>query len=196
MPSSIVALAMIERRTRPHHVLFPDNSALIRACQDGDALAWSEIVDRYQRLVYAIPLKEGLDIDQAADVAQETFTTLMTSLHRIRQPDRLASWLMTVARRLSWRERNRAGCDELDVDAVDVEDGADAGSEWATVEWVYDALQGLSDPCRSLVLSLFFDPAEPSYAEIAMRLGRPVGSVGPLRARCLERLRTLLEGAA
>jgi DNA-directed RNA polymerase specialized sigma24 family protein len=43
------------------------------------------------------------------------------------------------------------------------------------------------------VLSLFFDPSEPSYAEIAVRLGRPLGSVGPLRARCLDRLKSLLD---
>lgn len=185
---------MMEHRTAP--ILFPDNRALVRACQAGDALAWSEIVDRYERLVYAIPLKEGLSREQAADVAQETFATLMTSLHRIRQPERLASWLMTVARRLSWRERNRSDRGQVDVSGIDVEDIRSLDDDWTTVEWVYDSIQGLAEPCRSLVVSLFFDPDEPSYAEIAMRLGRPVGSVGPLRARCLDRLRALLEEAS
>lgn len=184
---------MIDRRRRTA-ALFPDNAALLRACQDGDAVAWSEIVDRYERLVYAIPLKEGLTFDDAADVTQETFTALMTSLHQIRQPERLGWWLMTVARRLSWRERHRSTNGELDLAGVDVEDESSASDDWATVEWVYDAIESLAEPCRSLVVALFFDPAEPSYAEIAVRLGRPVGSVGPLRARCLQRLRAVLDG--
>lgn len=187
---------LTEQRRTAARALFPDNEALVRACQAGDALAWSEIVDRYERLVYAIPLKEGLSFDQAADVAQETFAALMTSMHRIRQPERLASWLMTVARRLSWRERSRAAADRIDIAGIDVLDVGDVSDDWVTVEWVYDSVQGLGEPCRSLVLSLFFDPDEPSYAEIALRLGRPVGSVGPLRARCLDRLRSVLEEAS
>lgn len=185
---------MIERQQRARHRLFPDNEALVRACQRGDAVAWSEIVDRYERLVYAVPLKEGLTIDEAADVAQETFATLMISLHQIRQPDRLGWWLMTVARRLSWRERHRDGRAEIDVTSIDLEGDADVGEESVTVQWVFDAIQSLAEPCRALVVSLFFDPAEPSYAEIAVRLGRPLGSVGPLRARCLDRLKNVLEG--
>ena len=59
--------------------------------------------------------------------------------------------------------------------------------------WVYQAVQQLGEPCRTLITALFFEPTEPSYAEIAAQLGRPVGSIGPVRARCLARLRPLLE---
>lgn len=173
--------------------LFPDNAALIAGCRNGDAQAWSAIVDRYERLVYAIPIGEGLSPDQAADVAQETFASLMAHVDKIRRPESLASWLMTVARRLSWKERHHIRRDVVDVSTIDLGSDVDLSAESVTVQWVYDAIQGLAEPCRSLVLSLFFDPAEPSYAEIALRLGRPLGSIGPLRARCLERLRTLLE---
>jgi len=185
-------LRIVESRRRAQQ-LFPDNTALVTACRNGDAQAWSVIVDRYERLVYAIPIREGLSDEEAADVTQETFATLMASVDRIQRPDRLASWLMTVARRLAWRERHRDSRHALDVASVDVGSDVDVGTESVTVQWVYDAIQSLAEPCRSLVLALFFDPAEPSYAEIAIRLGRPLGSVGPLRARCLHRLRALLE---
>lgn len=172
--------------------LFADNAALLEACRAGDARAWSEIVNRYERLVYAIPLREGLSREEAADVAQETFATLMVSLDRIAQPERLRYWLMTVARRLTWRRRQgRHATAELSPDEGEVED--DLSSDMVTAIWVYDAIQSLGEPCRTLVVSLFFDPAEPSYAEIAVALGRPLGSIGPLRSRCLERLRSMLE---
>jgi RNA polymerase sigma factor (sigma-70 family) len=174
---------------------YPDDRSLVRACAAGDAEAWSRIVDRYERLVYAIPLREGLTHHEAADVAQETFAALMTSLGSIRQPERLGSWLMTVARRLTWRERSKAARRTLDLETIDIEAEGDLGAESVNALWVYQAVQSLGEPCRSLVISLFFDPSEPDYAEIAVRLGRPIGSVGPLRARCLDRLRRLLEDA-
>jgi DNA-directed RNA polymerase specialized sigma24 family protein len=57
---------------------------------------------------------------------------------------------------------------------------------------VHDALSRLPNPCRDLLGALYFDPSDPSYAVIAARLERSVGSIGPLRGRCLERLRELM----
>lgn len=172
-----------------------DNSSLLEACRNGDTRAWSRIVDRYERLVYAIPLREGLNRDDAADVAQETFAALIGSIDRINDPERLSAWLITVARRLSWHRQGLIP-DTLDVLDVDLATDHDIAGDTAQTSWVYEAIQSLGEPCRSLVIALFFDPGEPSYAEIALRLGRPVGSIGPLRARCLERLRCALEQAA
>ena len=172
-----------------------DNSSLLEACRSGDPRAWSRIVDRYERLVYAIPLREGLSRDDAADVAQETFAALIRGIDRINDPDRLAAWLITVARRLSWHRKSGTS-DALDVVAVDLAGDRDMAGDTTQTVWVYEAIQSLGEPCRSLVIALFFDPVEPTYAEIALRLGRPVGSIGPLRARCLDRLRCALEQAA
>jgi RNA polymerase sigma factor (sigma-70 family) len=172
-----------------------DTSELVAACRRGDRRAWEQVIDRYERLVYAIPLREGLHRDDAADVTQETFAALFKGLHTIREPDRLAYWLMTVARRLTYRVRN--GRPLTEVNLAEYEPGLDETAVDETLQtlWVYEAIVQLDEPCRSLILGLFFDPAEPSYGEIALQLGRPLGSIGPLRARCLERLRVLLEGA-
>lgn len=175
------------------------NAELIERCRSGQPDAWNELVKRYQRLVYAIPIREGLDVEDAAEVAQHTFATLVRQLDSIREPTRLSSWLMTVARREVWRRR-RAIADTVEelTDPITAEESErlepdDWTDRYAELAWIYDAVQSLGEPCRSLVLGLFFDPAEPSYAAIAVGLGRPVGSIGPLRARCLARLRTALE---
>ena len=179
------------RRTRVTG--FSDNTELMLACRSGDRRAWEQIVDRYERLVYAIPIREGLRRDDAADVTQETFAALVDSLHRIKDPDRLGYWLMTVARRLTWRVRHGQPHAVIELDEIADDDCPSIVDGTLQALWVYEAITRLDEPCRSLVLSLFFDPSEPSYGEIAVRLGRPLGSVGPLRARCLDRLRGILE---
>jgi RNA polymerase sigma factor (sigma-70 family) len=164
------------------------DAGLLDACRLGDARAWREVVARYERLVFSIPLRYGLSRDDAADVCQSTFTALLEQLDAVRDGTRLGAWLATVARRHAWRllERTR------------LESGVEPGAEHDPVEpiadaerllWVTDALLALSEACRDLLLALYFDASEPSYAEVAQRLDRPVGSIGPTRARCLRRLR-------
>lgn len=163
---------------------------LVERCRDGDRSAWDSIVARYERLIYSIPLREGLDREQAADVAQETFAALIRNLDHIDDPQRLGAWLGTVARRITWRKR--AGIEVIATDDIEIVLD-DMSDESIDALWVYEAVQALEEPCRSLITALFFDPVGPSYHEVAVAIGRPVGSIGPLRARCLDRLRRILE---
>jgi RNA polymerase sigma factor (sigma-70 family) len=57
---------------------------------------------------------------------------------------------------------------------------------------VRDAVEQLPERCRTLLEMLYFDPRSLSYEDIAQALNMPVPSIGPTRARCLEKLRTLL----
>jgi RNA polymerase sigma factor (sigma-70 family) len=168
---------------------------LVAACRDGDDRAWDQLLDRFERLVYAVAVREGLSGEDAADVTQTTFEALLAHLDRIRDDTQIASWLMTVARRQTWRvrnERNRLLPDEeTTIEGAD-DDGTDPVADHADALWVYDGLSELGSPCRDLITALYFDPGTPSYAEVASRLGRPVGSIGPTRARCLKRLRDIL----
>lgn len=169
------------------------NTELIERCSDGDLAAWHELVTRYERLVYAIPLREGLSADDAAEISQAAFETLVQSLHRIERPERLGQWLMTVTRRLTWRRRSAQRA-EISIGVAPFEPAGDvASAQWERTVDMYDAVAELGEPCRSLLLGLFFDPDEPSYEELARLLGMAVGSIGPLRARCLARLRAALE---
>lgn len=171
----------------------PSNRELIEQCDAGDVDAWNELVARYERLVYAIPMREGLSEHDAADISQATFEALIESLDRIRQPERLGYWLMTVCRRLTWMRRTSSSFElSMGTDLPELP-SEDPTSRWERTVAVYDAVATLDEPCRSLITSLFFDPAEPSYAEISHELGYSIGSLGPLRGRCLDRLRRALD---
>lgn len=172
--------------------LDPSNAALLDGCRQGDQLAWSALVRRYERLVYAIPLREGVDADVAGDIAQETFAELLRSINSIRDPERLGYWLSTVCRRAVWKRRGTTASLTLELTDETVGSIDDFSDDLTRALEVYDAIQELGEPCRSLIVGLFFDPGQPDYATIAVQLGRPPGSIGPLRGRCLARLRTML----
>ena len=56
---------------------------LILACRQGDQEAWATLVARYQKLIYTIPRRAGLDEDQCADIFQQTFQTLFQHIDRL-----------------------------------------------------------------------------------------------------------------
>jgi RNA polymerase sigma factor (sigma-70 family) len=175
---------------------------LIRRCQQGSAGAWQQALNKYERLVYSIPLRYGLSRDEAADIAQITFTILIESLDTLSEDSRLGAWLATVARRHTWRllERNRReiaseGLEGADLAARAVllgESDADSIEHWELSELLETGLSQIGEPCRRLLLALYFQPELSSYAEVAASLGMPIGSIGPTRARCLKRLRQVL----
>ncbi|WP_344202236.1 sigma-70 family RNA polymerase sigma factor [Aeromicrobium alkaliterrae] len=169
----------------------PSDTELLQRCRASDAAAWDLLVERYERLVFSVALRNGLSREDAADVTQTTFVALIDSLHRLEDDQRLASWLMTVARRQAWRVRSTSRRD-VPLETLVEPATEDPYELWDTQTVVHDALATLGGTCRELLLALYFDPAEPSYADIATRLGRSVGGIGPLRGRCLERLRTLM----
>ncbi len=169
--------------------------SLLESCRAGDDRAWRLLVDRYVRLVYSIPLNFGLNPIDADDVTQSTFTILMGSLSSIESEDRLGAWLATVARRQTFRhvERMRREAPSDDPGAAPAADEATAAGRTEDMEWLHQGLSRLDDRCARLLLALYFTP-EPrrSYTEVAAELGLPVGSIGPTRGRCLDRLRTIL----
>jgi RNA polymerase sigma factor (sigma-70 family) len=173
---------------------------LIRRCREGDTRAWNEVLDKYERLVYSIPLNYGLTHQDAADVSQLTFISLVNNLESLRPDSRLGAWLATVARRHSFhllhrQKRERPGEDEDIGESDHLQDlsSSEAASHWERVDWVNQGLNVLDSRCRELLLALYFGPTEPSYDEVAKQLGLSVGSIGPLRGRCLGRLRKILE---
>ena len=175
---------------------------LIRRCRQGSAGAWRQLLNKYERLVYSIPLRYGLSRDDAADIAQVTFTILIQSLDTLSEDSRLGPWLVTVARRHSWRllERNRRESASEHLEGADLAESAvllgkseaDSIEHWELAAWLDAGLSKIGALCRELLLALYFQPEGSSYAEVAARLGMPVGSIGPRRARCLKSLRQVL----
>lgn len=167
------------------------------ACRAGDGRAWERLVDRYERLVFSIPLNYGLAREDATDIAQIVFTILLESLDGSAAPQSLGPWLATVARRHTWRQldRNRRERTSESEDLAGSEvltGGENPVEQWELTEWLHHGLSRLGEPCRELLQALYLDPQQPSYAEVAKRLKRPVGSIGPTRARCLKEFRKVL----
>jgi RNA polymerase sigma factor (sigma-70 family) len=179
------------------NAVFQTDDDLIRACHAGDARAWERLLDKYERLVFSVSLNYGLTTEDAADVTQITFTILLQNLDTMSPGIRLAPWLATVARRHTWRllARNRRESVHPEDDLAGNETLGGIGDlteHWELAEWLNYGLGMLDERCRQLLLALYFNAEQPSYAEVADHLNMPVGSVGPTRARCLEHMRQSL----
>jgi RNA polymerase sigma factor (sigma-70 family) len=183
------------------------DEALILACRRNDQAAWEALIARYQRLIYSIPRRAGLDAQLAADVFQHVFATLVEHLHRIEHPDRIGPWLVITARRETWRvSRGQIPAwtpvedEEDNGTSRQIPDESPLPDEIALREerreQVRQAMTTLGDPCRTLLLMLFFRPEPPPYSQIAAALGTSEGSIGPTRARCLQKLARLLDDSA
>ncbi len=169
-----------------------DDAALLHACLAGDQDAWTSLVTRYTRLVYSIALKSGLDEHDAGDVVQNVFTIVLRRLESLQQPDRFSAWLITTSHRESWRigKLRREHLSDEGVEPVD----PDPTAETLVVEWehaalTHQALEQLGDRCQRLLDLLFLHDPEPGYEAIAAELGIAVGSIGPIRGRCLKQLK-------
>lgn len=172
---------------------------LIDACRAGRQDAWEEVVRRYERLAFSIPLNYGLSHTDAADIAQFAFSALVEHLDRLRPDSNLGAWLATVARRQAFRvlrsqQRERLGQEEDIGDSPFLlhAAAADTSHAWERVEWLNQGLSRLDQRCQKLLLRLYFSAEQPAYEVVAEELGLRVGSIGPIRGRCLARLRALL----
>ena len=179
---------------------------LLAACLRGEQTAWDTLVDRYAALIYSIPLKYGFREADAADVFQSVCVTLLEKLGTVREPRGLAAWIITTTSRQclalahrQTRERNRTADRQVaaEVEAADPDELPE--DEVLALERhhaVRTAVNQLPPKCRGLIEALFSDAHEQtSYQQVADRLGVPINSLGPTRARCLSRLRHLLTTA-
>ena len=177
-------------------------SDMVSAAAKGDGTAWEALVQRYSGLVWSVTRAYRLSAADAADVFQTTWLRLTENLDRIEKPGQVGAWLATTTRRESLRiSRSRSRtvpADEATLVALGQSDNyspeqavldAEAAllaSERAASLW--RAFGRLAKRCRDLLRVLMASPP-PSYAEVAAALDIPVGSIGPTRARCLQRLR-------
>lgn len=185
----------------------PDDAALVAGCLRGEAKSWEALVKRYQRLVFTIVRRMGMDEHMAADVFQTVFSRLLTHLPRIAEPDRLQAWIVTTAKREALLQRRRgertvsmtdesdSGEETLEWDIADSSPRAeDALDELQQLERVRQGLDRLDPRCRRLMDMLFNDDdTRVAYGDMAEQLNMAVGSIGPTRARCLDKLRQFLD---
>jgi RNA polymerase sigma factor (sigma-70 family) len=166
-------------------------------CLKGDAQAWEALIMRYKRLIYSVPVKFGFSSTDASDVFQGVCLKLLEHLHEVKDDRKISSWLATTTTRQCIHLRMLKYREAASED--DIEEPADPGDNLEEVrilaeqlQAVRDSLEQLADRCRRLIEVLYLDPKQRSYEEIGLEFGMPVASIGPTRARCLEKLKTIL----
>jgi RNA polymerase sigma factor (sigma-70 family) len=167
------------------------DSELIERCLKGDQDAWQALIARYQRLVYSVGHTLCPNSEDLSDVFQQVWLELYQRLGELRNIDALPAWLMTVTRRRAYAlMSSRHNSTPLDDDLPELTERLQQIENEHMLE---RALDQLSERCRKLIQLLYLDSKEPSYIEIGRTMGMPQASIGPTRARCLEKLRKLID---
>lgn len=180
-----------------------DDAGLIGRCRKGDELAWNDLVERYQRLVFAIPRRSGLSEAQASDVLQDVFMTLFEKLDGIENPDKIRSWLVTTAKFKTWglvrKDKGLYSPDtdeELEFEMANFADEAPLAEDNIIVleeqHLIRTALSKLEERCRQILSMIYLTEPAASYAEVADAIGVGATSISPLRSRCLKKLEKIL----
>jgi RNA polymerase sigma factor (sigma-70 family) len=188
------------------HIAVPtdDVGGLVLAAAEGDAVSWKSLVDRFSGLVWSVARGHGLPTADAEEVFQTTWLRFAEHIGRLKEPGRAGAWLATTARheclRLARARPRLALTGDLDVLPPQVDDRSperavveseETAAELERLRALWECFQRLPARCLRLLRVLLASPP-PSYAEIAVALDMPIGSIGPTRARCLGRLRELL----
>jgi RNA polymerase sigma factor (sigma-70 family) len=168
------------------------DAEIVRHCRAGDAGAWSELVERYSRYVYAICIRGfRLSEDDAEDVFQDVFTRIYTRLDTLRDDSALRPWIAQLTRRRCLDALASKGREVQADEEVTAEESTDL-AEIEEAFAVREALAGLSEACQD-ILDRFFT-RDQSYRTISDELEIPSGTIASRIARCLGRLREELEG--
>jgi RNA polymerase sigma factor (sigma-70 family) len=168
---------------------------LLNLARSGDQRAWSEIVDRFGQMVWSVARSFRLDEAAAKDVSQTVWLRLVENIERIDDPERLPGWLATTCRREALRVqglRDRLIPTEFEYDIPAEQPSLESMLiEDEEAREVVIAFETLSDDCQQLLRLLATDPPL-SYEEISEIIDRPIGSLGPTRSRCIERLKAAI----
>jgi RNA polymerase sigma factor (sigma-70 family) len=184
------------------------DTELWREILKGNDQSWEELVKRYQALVYTVSLRAGLSSNDTADCFQKTWVSLYRNRKKLRDPTRISAWLVTTAKREALYLRNLADKQRRETDkstqiswdkkqkleAVSPDPLPDQEIEqlerWAQLEI---AMKELDFRCQELLEILFFASEDKSYKQIAISLGISSNSLGPLRRRCLNKLKQIFK---
>lgn len=183
-----------------------EDPLLISACLSGHAEAWDALIDRYEALIYSVLVRSGLAQADADDLFQDVCLILYNHLGDLRDTARLSSWLISTSKREVWRLHRRRKTHqttdlserEWEFESAEPVAGAEAPqpeqSAMAMEEQhlVRLAMSRMQDRCKQLLTMLYMQDPPASYQDVSARLSLPSGSIGPTRARCLQKLKDLL----
>jgi RNA polymerase sigma factor (sigma-70 family) len=173
---------------------------LVRGCLQGHEEEWNSLVEKYQNLVFSIPIRYGLSRDEAADIFQAVWLDLLQDLPKLKDPKALPKWLMQVTAHkcFHWKRRSArmVSHDDEEASVPEATVPPDAELNLHEVEkeqMLRDARAVLQPRCQTLIQMLFYDDPSRPYQEVAASLGLATGSIGLLRQKCLDQLRENLE---
>ena len=176
-----------------------EDERLVHDCLRNKEEAWNRLIDKYRRLVFSIPLRLGFSRDDAEEIFQSVWTTIVDELPTLREPRAFLAWLRrtTINRCHRWRTaRDRLITADLDENRFEADGGAIPEKVLRELEQdqsLRDAVEQLPPRCAELIRLLFYDDSAVPYEEVAERLQLKMGSIGATRKRCLEKLRRSLE---
>ncbi len=168
-----------------------------RAYRAGDRDALDAMVHSLTPLLWHIVRAYGLDSATAEDVVQNTWLTLVRKADTVSEPQAVLRWLTVTARRDAWRAAKAGGRVDLtdDTSTLDIRESArspeDEVVRQADERALWLAVGKLNERCQRLLRIIAFHD-RPDYAALSHDLGMPMGSIGPTRGRCLDKLRAEL----
>lgn len=180
-----------------------DLAELVAGARTGCAASWRKIVDRFDDRLQRAAKARGLDGPTAADVVQQTWLAAIANIDALRTAQALGGWLHSILHReclkaLSLRHRESPQVDETDLTGrlngrtvmmrTEPRSPEEEALRREQEMLVQMARRRLSRRDQDLLALLVVDPPLP-YTEISHRLGVPIGSIGPTRARCFARMR-------
>lgn len=203
VPSLPLVRSLMTRHTRA------TDTELIARClsEKGDPAAWDALIARYEALIFSLPVRMGLSQADAEDIFQNVCVLLLQHLADLRDTERLAGWLVSTTRREVWRVQKRQSA-QRQKESSDEEWLMEAGESLTDPsqplpeamllaieeqQMVREAMTELPDRCRRLLTMLYCADPPAAYTEVAETLDLPLGSIGPNRARCLQRLHKILQ---
>jgi RNA polymerase sigma factor (sigma-70 family) len=165
---------------------------LVQRALEHDQRAWQALVDRLKGVAWKVLYGYDMPEEDRKDAFASTFFRLYEHLATIREVDKLPGWVATTARNeahtIFRRRKHAVPMDELPLRHTPVVEDPDRLLDDELSVALRRAFERLSAQAQALMRLLTTDPPL-AYDEISEILDIPRGSIGPLRQRCLERLR-------
>ena len=175
------------------------DAVLVCKCLNGDQQSWTQLLNRYKRLIYAVTVRFGFENEDRHDIFQAVCLEILSSLSSLRNTSSLRYWILTITVRQCWALRKRLHQEHLhtsDDSTLLIHDSRpDTMSIYLAAqraEMLRDAMEELPERCRSLLNLLFFADEKIPYAQLSGTFGLSKDTIGSTRGRCLERLRKIL----
>jgi RNA polymerase sigma factor (sigma-70 family) len=181
--------------------LYDAATEAFRRWRDGDESALDDLVRVMSPVLWHVVRATGLDKETSEDVVQNTWLTLVRSAESVRDAQAITRWLCTAARREAWRVSKAATRTRpVEDEVLDARMPAQVSPESAVVtdddnQRLWQALGRLPERCQKLLRIVAWEP-RPDYSAVAESMEMPIGSIGPTRRRCLDKLRVELGGVS